>query len=603
MRRAHRMRGNKGCELPTDAIWCDTETKQEKMPDGSDRHFLWFGWACFRRTVRKDEWTGESWHRFETVTNFWDWAESKLHGKIKLYIFAHNWGFDAPVLNLFNELPARGWKLVSTVIDSPPVILKFRREGQTICIIDTLNIFKVPLAVIGKNIGLPKLAMPLPDAPLSEWDAYGKRDPEIIMRATMDWWQFLRAHDLGGFAPTISSQAMRTFRHKFMKHDIMLDDHAEALELARASYFGGRTECFYIGKLTGPMYKLDINAMYPYIMRTVAMPARLIGHYKRSDANEVSRILMEYAVVARVLLQTEEAAYPVLQDNRLLFPIGEFWTILCGPELEHALRSGRVKRVTEFACYGRDILFCDYVDFFQDLRDKAKARGDEAESDRAKRMQNHLYGKFGQNGRVFKIVGETREMECKSWVEIDAETMTVHKLRQYAGIIEEWQEEGESRDSHPAIASYVTSAARSYLWELISKAGTQNVFYCDTDSIWCNQAGYEALRVHIDPVRLGALKVESIHNQVEIHGLKDYVLDGKRRTKGVRDSAELLRQGVFSQTQFTNLKGLLQKGDLTAPYTRQITKHLTRRYTKGIVSPSGRVSPLRFTLGQISGSE
>ena len=596
LRRAHRLRGNKGCELPTDAIWCDTETDQIHQPDGSDRHVLNFGYACYRRTVRKDEWTGESWLRFESINQYWDWVESKLHGKIKLYIFAHNWGFDAPVLDVFNELPRRGWKLTMTVIDSPPVILKFRRDGRTLCIVDTLNIFKVPLSVIGENLGLPKLKMPAKDAPAHEWDKYGRRDVEIIMRATMDWWKFLRDHDLGGFAPTISAQAMRTFRHRFMKKEIMIDDNPRALELARASYFGGRTECFYIGKLSGPIYKLDINAMYPHIMRTVAMPARLIGHYKRSNSDEVRKILNDYCVVANVDICSPEPCYPVLHDNRLLFPVGAYTTVLCGRELAHALKHDRVRAVHAFSCYGSDILFDEYVDFFQSLRVAAKARGDDAESDRAKRMQNHLYGKFGQNGRTYKLIGETKETVCKSWVEYDVETGTVHKLRQYAGIVEEFQEEGESRDSHPAIASYVTSAARAYLWELITQAGVENVFYCDTDSVWTNETGYRALSEHIHPSRLGALKVESTHESVQIYGLKDYVLDGKRRTKGVRDAADLLSPGVFSQTQFTNLKGLLQRGDLTAPYTRTITKRLTRRYTKGTVTSSGRVLPLVLPL-------
>jgi hypothetical protein len=594
-RRAHKLRGNSGCELPTDAIWCDTETDQIKQPDGSDRHVLKFGYACYRRTVRKGEWTGEDWLRFESISAFWNYVESKLHGKIKLYVFAHNWGFDAPVLDVFNELPRRGWKLIMTVIDSPPVILKFRREKQTIQIVDTLNIFKVPLSVIGKNIGLPKLAMPAPEAPAAEWDTYGKRDVEIIMRATMDWWRFLKEHDLGGFAPTISAQAMRTFRHRFMKHEIFIDDNTEALDLARRSYFGGRTECFYIGKLSGPIYKLDINAMYPHIMRTVAMPARLIGHYKRSDENEIAKLLKDYAIIAAVEIETDERAYPVLSSSRLVFPVGRFRTVLCGPELAHALQRGRITSVKEFACYGQDVLFDSYVNFFQSLRVAAKERGDDAESDRAKRMQNHLYGKFGQNGRVYKIIGETKEQECKSWIEYDVETGTVHKLRQYAGVIEEYQEEGESRASHPAIASYVTSAARAYLWELITTAGIENVYYCDTDSVWANEDGYKRLTPHIHPTRLGDLKVESVHNNVYIHGLKDYELDGQRKTKGVRDSATLLSPCEFRQVQFTNLKGLLQRGDLTAPYTKDITKRLTRRYTKGNVGPDGRVSPLRLS--------
>lgn len=597
MRRCHYLKPNSGNELPTDAIWCDTETVGTKQPDGSERHTLKFGYAASRRTRAADSWTLPDWLRFEHRADFWDWAESKLHGKIKLYIFAHNWGFDAPVLDLFNELPRRGWKLVSSVIDSPPVILKWRRAQQSICIIDTLNIFKVPLAVIGDTLGLPKLTMPAPDASKEDWDRYGKRDVEIIMRAVMDWWQFLRTHDLGGFAPTISAQALRTFRHRFMKHQILIDDNEKSLLLARQAFKGGRTEAFYIGRVPDVVYKLDVNSMYPHIMATTPVPTKLVGTYKRSNCEELQQILQSYAVCADVTVKTDEAAYPIIHDNKLIFPVGHYRVQLTTPELIYALLCGHIEIVHAVAVYEAAIIFKDYVEFFQTVRNAAKARGDEGEADRCKRMGNHLFGKFGQNGRVFNIIDHTPDLQCRSWSEVDAQTGIVHKYRQYAGVIEEWREEGESRDSHPAIAAHITAAARMHLYSLMRSAGLGNYFYCDTDSLWVNATGLGNLRLELDNIKLGKLKLEGTHEAVTIYGLKDYVIDDKRKTKGVKAKAVQISEHTFEQDQFSNLKGLLRDGDLTAPVIKRMSKTLSRKYTKGTVLQTGWVLPLRIDRG------
>jgi hypothetical protein len=42
------------------------------------------------------------------------------------------------------------------------------------------------------------------------------------------------------------------------------------------------------------------------------------------------------------------------------------------------------------------------------------------------------------------------------------------------------------------------------------------------------------------------------------------------------------------------LKGLIARGDLSAPITRSVTKHLRRVYNKGRVTSSGRVVPLEL---------
>ena len=125
-------------------------------------------------------------------------------------------------------------------------------------------------------------------------------------------------------------------------------------------------------------------------------------------------------------------------------------------------------------------------------------------------------------------------------------------------------------------------------------AGLDNVFYTDTDSLMVNRAGYEALDAYINSQLLGALKVEWTSEDVVIHGLKDYEVDGKLKAKGVRRDAEHTAPGVFTQEQFRGIEGMIRDGDLDRILIRRVSKRLTRRYQKGVVSDSGRVFPLRL---------
>ncbi len=596
MRRAHKLRPNKGCETVHDAIWMDTETKPIIMPDGAERHQLMFGFAAFARSVRAQEWTAPLWAHFISPDEYWDWVEARLHGKTRLYIFAHNWGFDAPVVDTFNILPARGWTLKGAVIQSPPVILRWRRGHQSIQMVDTLNIWRMPLAKIGESIGLPKLTMPEYTDTDEAWHRYGKRDVEIIMAACQHWWKFLQSNDLGGFASTLAAQAFRTYRHRFMGDEILIDDNEDALTLARRALHGGRTECFYIGTCKETIHKLDINSQYPAIMAAHPMPAKLIGHYKNVSLDELLKWSTCYCLIADAVLVTNESPYGVVHNKRLIFPVGEFTAALSTPEIAYALQHKHIRQVTSVAVYEPRVLFKDYVHYFHAHRQAMRAAGKTVDAINAKLLMNSLYGKFAQKGLIYKKVADTDDMAIKVWMEVDASTLEVFNYRQYGGIIEQLERETEARDSHPAIAAHITAHARMQLHGLIQRAGRDNVVYCDTDSIWTNALGAHRLRHFMDDSALGKLKVEGVHQHVIIHGPKDYIVDGEARIKGIRKNAKQLDGNTYQQVRFSTLKGLLRTGDLTAPIVTTIQKRLRRQYSKGVVDTTGRVHPIRLPI-------
>ena len=624
MRKPHWLKANRGGELPRYTFFVDTETGEIPIDDKSVTADLKFGYAAFCR--RRDDlgWYSTQWYRFERSLPFWVWVTEQIPLKSKGYLFAHNLSFDLPVLSFLENLQSLGWFLTRFILDDPPTTLTFvhcpvgcgvrsgatwravsgcRQPHRKLEMIDTLNYFRMSLEKLGESIGVPKLEMPKladgsPDwsAPPEVWEKYGQNDVEVLIQVMKGYFDFVTRHRLGNFSITLASQSFMAYRHRFMHFPIFIDDNEQALKLARSSYFGGRVECFFVGKKRGKFTKVDINSMYPYVMAAHSFPTRVRGFWQNVTTQELETAFGDgHGLIASVDLRTDEPAYPLYNERgKLLFPTGEFSTTLAGPELQYALEHGHIARIPFLGLYDVHPIFREYVHYFYPLRLQAKEDGNEMWVFFLKIMMNALYGKWGQTGRKWEHEDWDGQDQINVWAEVDGDTGEIHHFRQVGNIVQKLAGKGESTNSHPAIASYITSYARMYLWDLIRRCGEGNVFYCDTDCLIVNPAGLRALREYLDETELGMLKVEEQAQEIEIHGLKDYRLGSSIKLKGVRDPANPIAPNVFAHTTFRGFKGMLREGEFTVVITKG-RKRLRREYDKGVVTESGWVTPIHLT--------
>ena len=593
-RKCHYLARNKANQLPASCLWFDTETIGTPNEDGEEVHHLNFGYAAHRRRKNDLHWCAPSWLRFTSLDEFWDWVESHCRDRTRLTIFCHNGQFDLPVLDAFNELPRRGFKMTNAIVEAPPMIITWKRGRQTIKFIDTLNIWAVPLADLGESIGLPKLDMPKSKDSMSAWNAYGRRDTEIIMTACIKWFAFLREQNLGGVSPTLASQAFNAYRHRFMPVKIFLDNKDEALEMSRRAYLGGRVEANRIGEYSGHFYHLDVNSMYPWVMAEHQYPYQLIGTYALDDFTKLGEWLRKYALVADVEINTNEPVYPCVHNNKLVFPTGRLKVTLTSPELSYALEHGHIHKITSLSVYKKANLFSEFVEFAWTERLKALDTNNTLAAWYLKIWANSLYGKWGQRGRFYVKYADTDDMSIKVWNSIHYQTSEVKHWRQFGGMIQHWVENGEATNSFPAIAAHITAEARMALWRLMTLARRENVYYSDTDSILVNSKGYERCKHLIDPRALGALKCEGEYQRVKLYGAKDYQFDELKRVKGVRRKATWVSEHTVEQVRFIGFRGLLRRGHLNAPIVTSQTKNLKRIYEKAVVTKNGHTRPLRF---------
>jgi hypothetical protein len=311
--------------------------------------------------------------------------------------------------------------------------------------------------------------------------------------------------------------------------------------------------------------------------------------------------------VADAHVVTDKPCFP-LKDERLLFPVGRYWTSLASPEIQYGLQNGLIDEFQNVNVYQGKKLFTDFVDYFYNKRLEAKAAGNKIMDYFYKILLNSLYGKFGQKSLIFELIDSGIDPTlCYDQQIYNMETHEREMYKVFGGSmfrrIEKPDGENESRHSFPAIAAHVTSYARMLLWRYIEMAGVENIFYMDTDSLFVNEAGSQRLQQAgvVSPTELGKIKLERTEQVCELRGCKDYTLGATVKIKGVPKSALQLDSNHFLSAQWPGLTAAIKTGKMQGYGTHLILKHLTREYKKGIVGSSGRVQPFVMNTEMTNG--
>jgi len=598
MRFPHFLSKNTKCEAPSHFIFVDTETFNVEIESNKYEARLKMGVACYYRNykMRGKQYIQEEWLEFTTTDEFNNWLLSKLYDKTNLWCFAHNMKFDFQVLGVAKFMMEHDFTTDIAVIDSPPFFIRYRNAKKAVMFICSMNYFVTSLKKLGESIGEAKLKMPVNDAPKEEWQKYNRQDVVVLKTAILLFIDFVKQHNLGNFQKTLASQAFSAYRHRFMNKSIFIHSDESVLEMERNSYHGGRTECFFIGERKDNFYLLDVNSMYPAVMFDNEFPFQLQGTTENIDIITLKQLLKVYCCVAQVEIQTNIPVYPLVQDNKIIFPIGNFITYLTTPEIKFALENNHIKQIIKVAVYRKSKIFYNYVDELYKLRLQYKQQNNSAFEYMLKIMMNSLYGKFGQSGKHWNTIDTFPDLKFEEWIEKDIDTGEIKKYRKLLGTIQIMQQESESRHSFPAIAAHVTAYSRILLWNYITLAGCKNVFYCDTDSLLVNSTGLNNLKPIINKYKLGALKLEKEFSYINIRSPKDYVFDKIVKIKGVRKQAIKISENEFQQDQFWGISHAWSQEIYDKQIIQVITKKLSRIYTKGIIKENGIVEPFHISI-------
>lgn len=594
--KGHYIRSNKSCTFPRRLICFDTETDQNILDNGDIEQTFKLGTAVYRYTIGGRTKPTETWFETDISDKLCKFIVSKCHIKEKLYIISANIWFDFRVSLMVQYLKERKWKNKILVINGMTIILSFVKDKKHIVFINFQNYFRVSVATMGKIVGLPKLDVEFETVSMRELFRYCRRDTEIIYRAMIMLFSFIKDHNLGAFGYTQPTIAFNAYRHRFMHFKLLVHKNPAVVKIERAGYFGARTECFRVGAFTNtPLVQVDINSMYPHQMLSQKYPTKLTHWGMKCRITTLDHFCRQGCVMARVIINTDEPVYPVKLDGKTIFPIGSFEANLSTPELIYGIKHNHIREVKEYAYYWSANIFSEYIEYFYNLRLKYKATNNIAYDSFCKYMMNALYGKFGQKSDLVLEDSLVEGAPDGRTIEFHADKKCFITTTNFFGrMIKTMPRQQEGRNAIVSIAAHVTAYGRMKLWEYIKKVGRDNLFYCDTDCLIMHDKPELLKLIPISDTILGDFKIEKRATKIVIHTLKDYHFARSQRIKGVSKRAEHIGKNKYKQFRFPGILSELKSG-LNKPYiVHSQEKDLKRVYTKGTTLKGGRVVPYKL---------
>lgn len=650
----------KSDRVPRSLIFLDTETLTALAENRRSKKACVFSLGC----ICSLRWEGGKptrlrWEDARTTDEFWEKFTSLIRGRETNWVFAHNLGFDLTVLKFWERVENGDftWQVREykdgdqegdqeeefvdkrgyIVISDPPTILKGWWQGKPVVMVDWLNYMRQPLAVLGESIGLPKLPIPQVCDPHSKWLEYCYRDVDILRRSvcrTIGLWE---SEKCGPWAPTAAGLASNYFRRRSLKErEIEIHNNEMALGYERWSYYGGQVLNGWIGEVIddngpdgqvsefqhggmylrcGRVYVCDVNSLYPHVMASDLMPARLSTYQRSSEFTDVLFKHRDLVGIAYVRINSEWADYPVRVDpvtfepllrgdqepdkvdvprgTRTLYARGRFWTVLAGAELTQAMRAGHVDEVRGGFLYYGTTCFRKAVNELWQRKQAADKAGNKMDRKFWKLVLNSIYGKFGQKGDKW-IDRPDIAPKCLwgQWASLNYDTKESMLLRSIGGWTQQLVRETDSPNSCPAIAACITAGGRARMRELRSIAGLSQVYYQDTDSLHLTRKGYDEL-LEADEIaqdEIGKLKLEKVARSAFYFGQKQYKLDGNWTMPGITGKAIWKGGMTWQQDEFARLATIIAS---TPPIAVPITE---RRLSFGKLELTGEYKIPGFVL-------
>lgn len=531
-----------------------------------------------------------------------EFNKSKYKGR---YIFAHNAEFDLTTLfgNIYQNMDN------AAIFNGKFICAKY----NDITFADSMNIYPASVKKIGEIIGLSKLDNPKvsgegltrENMTLEDVD-YCVRDCEIIYEA------LIRIFEMTGTIKiTLAGLSLMDYRMNYLDKDTYISPLADEFF---KSYYGGRTEAFYIGNVNAVVY--DINSMYPYVMQRMKFPdPGRLRKEKRVSKEFLVYLMKYYEGLASVTVRHRDHFFghlPVKVKlsgmDKLIFPVGEFHTVVNFNELRFAVEVKAVEILKiHYVIYGKGIQ-SPFREFIMDKYSQRIKTENQLDKLILKLQMNSLYGKFGQKTKYKTVYYPeipydliSRMQKKKKFVEVK----TFNSDRTDCFLITENKTNIFGYYSVPLYASYITSEARLFLLKNLLANEKNNVVYCDTDSIFVDNSD----RVFSGTIanHLGAFKLEC-KNVTQIRGLKNYTYTDEKNNsfdviKGISKNSTKTVDIATGQSSYTTRKyyktiqSLRQNKEAGQGYEQK--KILAKVYDKRQVLLDGSTRPLTMPLSTV----
>lgn len=404
--------------------------------------------------------------------------------------------------------------------------------------------------------------------------------PDVLssQRAIGTWYKKLlinwKNEDCGTWKTTSSQLTHTIYRRKFLKDKITTVRPPAIDRLERSSLFGGRSDIWFDGDIqtwhsneslrvkdykpardilnVESIIRLDISSMYPYIFSQYMTPGHCIMHRVKHANNELQwAVESEYIIIAAVRINTNDPEYPVrINDKEIIvsektergyvqvrskrknaveYGIGEFDTVLIGPELERAFNDGCIVHCYEYAVYNPSCEYMEFMNYLVARRYVYKKMGDKYTEQVYKMYGNSFGGKLAQKncGWIDAPDGTISRCQWGEWYVINGDTRETSKYRAIAGYPQIWSKEDYSPKGRPAVWSFVCAVGRYIMRSIREQLPPMSILQQDTDGLYVTQEAVDTLskRGYLYDSLPGSLRVVSTHKHIRFYDARHYIVD------------------------------------------------------------------------------
>lgn len=362
------------------------------------------------------------------------------------------------------------------------------------------------------------------------------------------------ASALNEFKKTISNKNfLRWFPVPYYDNDV------------RQAFFGGWTflNPKYAEKTVKNGFVLDVNSIYPFVMKKEKMPYGTPIFYKGKYKND--KFYPLYVQMIKCQFEIKKGKLPTIQVRRIGLPnqyltnSGNTEVTICltSVDLELFLKNYNVynlEYISGWKFKATTGIFDEYIDKCYKEKVKAKAENNGGLFLISKLRLNSLYGKFG--------------------------TLTQYKNKipylDKNGLIKYTCSDIKNKDGvYIPLATFVTAYARQYIINSAQKivddynSGKSNIefIYADTDSLHCISPDGELPKdIIIDDIELGAFKFEGDFKRAKFIRPKCYIEELRKpgeQNYNLKITVAGMPKSCYEHVNFKNFKvGATYKGKL-----------------------------------------